>query len=208
MKIRFIITTVTLMYFASVSFAEVYTVSNIDLEFYPSELTISPGDTINFILGSIHDAVEVSKSEWDIGGNKSNGGFAVDYGGGTIVLTEPGTYYYVCQPHASAGMKGKIFVEDASTLLAHSENTRDDFRVYPNPIVDNITIDFKVSEPSDIDITIYNLKGEAVKTIFSGNIDRGSYQLEYNLNQLVKGDYVIVLQSGNHYKKSQLINMY
>ena len=38
------------------------------------------GDTINFILGQSHNAVEVDQSTFLSGGNSSNGGFSFGYG--------------------------------------------------------------------------------------------------------------------------------
>ncbi len=83
------------------------------LTFTPDEVTIAVGDSVTFDLGSTHNVVQVSEENW----NKNqkallNGGFEVGFGEtATISFDEPGTYYYVCQPHATMGMKGKIVVE-------------------------------------------------------------------------------------------------
>ncbi len=86
------------------------TVSSPGFSFSPASVTIRAGDTVNFVLAGIHDAVEVSKATWDANGNASNGGFRIPFGGGSHTFTQPGTYYYVCEPHASMGMKGTIIV--------------------------------------------------------------------------------------------------
>ena len=88
-----------------------HTVTNSGFTFTPSLLTVNAGDTVRFQLDSIHNAVEVSQATWDANGNTSNGGFAVDFGGGDVVFNTPGTYYYVCTVHASMGMKGRIVVQ-------------------------------------------------------------------------------------------------
>jgi plastocyanin len=88
-----------------------HTVTNAGFSFSPSLLTINAGDTVRFQLDTIHNAVEVSQATWNANGNTPNGGFSVGFGGGDVLFTTPGTYYYVCQPHAGSGMKGRIVVQ-------------------------------------------------------------------------------------------------
>ncbi len=86
------------------------TVSASGFSFSPSTITIRAGDTVNFAISSIHNAVEVSKAIWDVNGIASNGGFTLPFGGGSHTFTKPGIYYFVCTAHASFGMKGTIIV--------------------------------------------------------------------------------------------------
>lgn len=91
--------------------ATTHTISNSGTSFSPATLSINLGDTVVFSLDPSHNAVEVSQATWNSNGNTPlSGGFSVSFGGGTVVLTATGTYYYVCSPHASLGMKGTITV--------------------------------------------------------------------------------------------------
>jgi plastocyanin len=86
-----------------------YTITTVGMSFSPDTIVCDVGDTINFILGGYHNAVEVSDSTWLIGGTTSNGGFSFGYGStGMFIPDDCHTFYYVCQPHASSGMKGVI----------------------------------------------------------------------------------------------------
>ena len=86
-----------------------YTITTVGMSFSPDTIVCDVGDTINFILGGYHNAVEVSDSTWLIGGTTSNGGFSFGYGAtGMFIPDDCHTFYYVCQPHASSGMKGVI----------------------------------------------------------------------------------------------------
>jgi len=87
------------------------TVTNAGFAFSPSLLTINAGDTVRWTINSIHNVVEVSQATWNANGNTSNGGFSLPFGGGTHTFSTPGTYYYVCEPHASGGMKGRVIVD-------------------------------------------------------------------------------------------------
>jgi len=84
-----------------------YTIKTIGSTFSPDTIICDVGDTINFILGGYHNAVEVSNSTWLAGGTTSNGGFSFGATGQYIANTAQ-TYYYVCQPHVTSGMKGVI----------------------------------------------------------------------------------------------------
>ncbi|MCB9080170.1 MAG: CHRD domain-containing protein [Lewinellaceae bacterium] len=87
-----------------------HTVTNSGFTFTPAILTVTVGDTIIFQIDGDHNATEVDKATWDSNGSTPNGGFSTPFGGGTVVLTTARTYYYVCTPHASFGMKGQITV--------------------------------------------------------------------------------------------------
>ena len=87
-------------------------VTNSGFTFSPATVTIHLGDNVNFTLDANHNALEVSSATWNANGATTNGGFNVAFGGGLVStsLLTVGTHYYVCQPHASLGMKGKIVV--------------------------------------------------------------------------------------------------
>lgn len=89
------------------------TVTTVGNTFSPSEMTISAGDSVTFELGGSHNVVEVSKETYEAQGKEAlEGGFSVDFGATeTVTFDEPGTYYYVCEPHAAMGMVGMITVE-------------------------------------------------------------------------------------------------
>lgn len=95
--------------------ATTHTVTTPGLNFSPASLTISLGDTINFAIGTSHNVVEVDLTTWSSNGNTPlPGGFSLPFGGGLLILQSVGSYYYVCSPHASLGMKGMITVENTS----------------------------------------------------------------------------------------------
>ncbi|MDG1348620.1 MAG: lamin tail domain-containing protein, partial [Flavobacteriales bacterium] len=86
-----------------------YFVTTVGMAFSPDTIFCDVGDTINFSLGGYHNAVEVDQATFLASGNVSNGGFNFGYGAtGMFIPTNPQTYYYVCQPHASGGMVGVI----------------------------------------------------------------------------------------------------
>jgi len=86
-----------------------YTITTSGLSFTPDTINCYVGDSITFILGASHNAVEVNQFFFNTGGTTSNGGFNIGLGQTqTIVISNAQSYYYVCQPHAFVGMKGVI----------------------------------------------------------------------------------------------------
>jgi plastocyanin len=100
-----------------------YTIITLGLTFSPDTIICDVGDTINFILGGYHNAVEVSNSTWLAGGTTSNGGFSFGFGAtGQFISTTAQTYYYVCQPHVTSGMKG-IIIANAVAINGCTDST-------------------------------------------------------------------------------------
>jgi len=65
---------------------------------------------VRFVVDTVHNARQVSQASWDADDTTSNGGFDLPLGGGSVVMNDLGTAYYVCVPHAPLGMKGTIVV--------------------------------------------------------------------------------------------------
>ena len=90
-----------------------YKITTDGMSFTPNNLVCSVGDTVFFELNSYHNAVEVSQYVYE--NNLSeilSGGFNIDFGMDTfIIVNQPKTHYYVCQPHIFNGMIGRIIVK-------------------------------------------------------------------------------------------------
>ena len=101
---------ISISFFCNNNYAQVITTNG--MSFSPDTLNVSVGDTVIFNLGLTHNAVEVDEATWLLSGTNSNGGFNFSFGSiGSLIIDSARTYYYVCQPHASSGMKGVIISE-------------------------------------------------------------------------------------------------
>ena len=87
-----------------------HTINVSGMTFTPDTLVCLVGDTITINPGGYHNAVEVDDSTWITNGTNSNGGFNIPLGtpSGSFVIDQAKTYYYVCTPHVTLGMKGVI----------------------------------------------------------------------------------------------------
>ncbi|MDI6839453.1 MAG: T9SS type A sorting domain-containing protein [bacterium] len=58
--------------------------------------------------------------------------------------------------------------------------TASNFSIYPNPFHKSISIQFSIEGMEPVTISIYNICGRLVKTIFSSNLGAGSYTFTWN----------------------------
>ena len=119
-----------------------YTVTTPGMFYAPDTINCNVGDTINFILGPSHNAVEVDQATYNANGFTSNGGFNFGFGTtGSFVVSSAQTHYYVCSPHVTMGMKGVIIANalpvfgctDSTALNYDPSATIDDGSCLGNP---------------------------------------------------------------------------
>lgn len=95
----------------------------------------------------------------------------------------------------------------AVTLGVESENTiPDKFAVYdnyPNPFNPSTKISFDLTEQADTEVSIWNLLGQKITTLYSGNLNAGHHSVifsgkDVNGNTLPSGVYIYRVDSGNN----------
>jgi len=176
----------------SSSFSTTHTITNSGFTFSPNSITINLGDTVKFVLESMHNAREVSEATWNAGGNTSNGGFDLPFGGGTVVLTQTGIHYYVCVPHASIGMKGTITVNSGTEVFSAHGTIPDQWILmqnYPNPFNPSTMISFILSSNAYVSLKIFDAVGREVSTIAAGEFSAGKYVRPWNAAGYPSGVY-------------------
>ena len=131
--------------YSGVAYSNKVTIINSGFVFSPDSVCINIGDTINFQLGAIHNAIEVSQTTWNTNGAiLLAGGFSTPFTGGQITGLTAGTHYYVCANHAFMGMKGRIYVNDFSGENINIKNNYY-FSAYPNPTKGKISIQTNIN---------------------------------------------------------------
>jgi len=80
---------------------------------------------------------------------------------------------------------------------------------YPNPAVDNSTIEFSSSYTSFATVEVYNnTTGQLVATIFSGNVSAGdTYNIPFNTVNLNNGIYIVKMLTDKNIQTKQLVIM-
>lgn len=75
-------------------------------------------------------------------------------------------------------------------------------RNYPNPFNPTTTISFSLPKEENIELTIYNIKGQKIKTLYSGTVDEGRHSMVWegkdaNDKSVSSGLYFYQLKIGN-----------
>jgi plastocyanin len=190
------------------AFSTTWQIVESGLTFSPATLTIQQGDDVNFVLSSFHDAVEVSQTVWNANGITPIIGFSVPFGGGNVSPAQltPGVHYYVCENHASLGMKGQIIVQSVTGL--NDPNVENSISVYPNPVVDHLNIQIDFPQSGSFEVTLFDTQGKIVKLIVPRTIVTGTFSQSIDLsNKMTPGIYFVKIIVGdlNTYRKIVII---
>jgi hypothetical protein len=76
--------------------------------------------------------------------------------------------------------------------------------IYPNPVSNEINVDYNINKSSDIKISLYSVDGKLVKTFTDEKDNKiGTHHEKYNISGIESGTYFVVLNSdfGNITKK-------
>ena len=78
---------------------------------------------------------------------------------------------------------------------------------YPNPFNPATTISFSLGSASDVSVKIYNLLGEEVETLVSGNRSAGLFRVQWKATGVASGIYLCRMQAGTYVETRKLILM-
>jgi hypothetical protein len=83
---------------------------------------------------------------------------------------------------------------------------------YPNPFNPNTTIEFSITQKSDVKLTIYNLLGEEVITLVNEAVNPGTYRTEWDGTnaagqKVTSGVYLYRLTAGNFAQTQKMMLM-
>lgn len=71
------------------------------------------------------------------------------------------------------------------------------FQNYPNPFNPVTEIKFTLHEKDDVKLSIFNSKGELVRTLLEGRMSKGSHKVRFDASELNSGLYFYKLSSNN-----------
>ena len=75
---------------------------------------------------------------------------------------------------------------------------------YPNPFNSNTTLSFQIAERSNIKLSIFNLAGSELKTLYQGTVDAGMHVIGANLLDLPSGIYFVRLSTDIYYLTTKI----
>jgi photosystem II stability/assembly factor-like uncharacterized protein len=72
-----------------------------------------------------------------------------------------------------------------------------DVKVYPNPVVEKMNIDFEISEKATVSFQLTDEQGRMVYALNKGVLGSGDQHLEWEVNTLPKGVYFLLIKIGD-----------
>ena len=121
-------------------------------------------------------------------------------------INQIGTYYYwlmVSDMNGSESFHGPINVtyENTQPGIPNIPVFTELKQVYPNPFNPNTNISYVLATPSDVSITIYNSRGQEVRSFEKSNVAAGTWNLSWdgkdqNGTGLASGVYYIRMLAG------------
>ncbi len=76
---------------------------------------------------------------------------------------------------------------------------------YPNPFNPETIIDFQIVTPGQVNLAVYNLQGQLVRTLVNGEMASGTHQVRFDASALASGVYVYRLTSNNMSQAKKMI---
>jgi plastocyanin len=181
-----------------------WTITDSGFTFSPSNLTIPHGDDVLFDIAGIHQVVEVSQSTWNANGNTPlPGGFSTPFGGGMISVAQlsVGTHYYVCNPHASVGMKGIIIVEQTTSTDGTQDQTRISIFPYPSTGKFRMTLP-DVTPAAQYQLEIFDANGNQVHAS-SQTVSQN--ELEIDVSNFAQGIYFLQIRNNGTIERKKIV---
>ena len=105
-------------------------------------------------------------------------------------------------------------VKDNATAVQATNVNPNEYRLYqnyPNPFNPTTDITFSLAQESHVQINIYNVIGEKVRTLLNDNLSAGIHQVRFNTgsngNSLASGVYFYTIETPNYKAVKKMILM-
>lgn len=105
-------------------------------------------------------------------------------------------------------MGNNIYIDDINLSGVVGINdfplSQEDVTIVPNPAYDKSTVNFELSKPENVLITVVDMLGNEVHRIADERLDAGEYQYEVN-TKWAKGIYMVRITAGNQIITKKLV---
>lgn len=72
-----------------------------------------------------------------------------------------------------------------------TKNLMSNLSIFPNPSLEFSFFEFEVSKNLNLEIKIYNINGDLIKTLYNNKVKKGKNRLSFNTSHLKSGSYII-----------------
>jgi len=95
-------------------------------------------------------------------------------------------------------------------IVTNSNEIPSEFRLsqnYPNPFNPSTTIYYSIPELSFVTLRVYDVLGKEVATLINEEKPAGSYEVEFDANELTSGIYFYKIQAGSFVETKKMVLM-
>ena len=86
------------------------------------------------------------------------------------------------------------------------DKTGNYLQVYPNPSVGNITLSFTPAEAGNYELTLYDIAGRLITTIFNKMSEKGvSQRILWNAGKMPRGTYIVCLKTPSGIQRQKIV---
>ncbi|NUM51062.1 MAG: T9SS type A sorting domain-containing protein [Flavobacteriales bacterium] len=109
------------------------------------------------------------------------------------------------------GTHGRGFFKSTSLVGIKDNDIKADntgvsqLSVYPNPVSNNGTVSFKLEKNTETSIRIFDIRGQLMKEINSGNLSVGKQNVSFSVSDLPNGTYIMQLKTANETKTTKFV---
>ncbi|MEO1478726.1 MAG: DUF4331 family protein, partial [Bacteroidota bacterium] len=106
------------------------------------------------------------------------------------------TFPYLAAPHNGFSYVKQLTASEPPIANAIDDvgmNVPDGFILeqnYPNPFTPSTTISYRVPEAGDVRLDVFDVQGRLVRTLVSERMARGTYEVDWDAQDLASGTYV------------------
>lgn len=168
--------------------------------------------TTIYNVGAVYSFTQNSMGEWtqsnSISGSET---FAGDQFGTSIATSEDLTVVGTLNgDKTNLNNTGSVYVYEnpAITSVDEPEEKPNEYKLsqnYPNPFNPTTTIEFSIVEPSEVELTVYNILGKEVSNLVDKNLSAGSHEVQFDASELPSGVYFYTLRTDDFMNTKKMI---
>lgn len=151
--------------------------------------------------GIIYDLTMGNPPAYDKVTSKKNLADIISANGGLTALRigpADGCIYAMKGGYTSSGEIYRICPKSIG-ISSSSEPYNELGQNYPNPVTEKTTIEYAVSQPSRVTLTLLDVTGRAIRTLLNTTVQQGKHQLELSdLRSLPNGSYFYKMEVQEH----------
>ncbi len=104
--------------------------------------------------------------------------------------------------------ESRVFVILGTAGIDKEENLPESIsslECYPNPFNDSVTVSFVLNRAGSVSLSVYNLQGQLIETLWDGSISAGEHRITWDGSELPSGVYFTKLDARSSSKSIKML---